>query len=103
MFRHHDALPTYRTELLNGSKDRVAFKDAEFRLIDSHLDPQSFEINDMDAWRSIHTLNPNKKPYIFKKDKNMTTENQTPTFREVYQSCFTNGVATSESTSIYHR
>ena len=101
MFRHHDALPTYRTELLNGSKGMAAFKDNDFKLIDSHLDPQSFEINDMDAWRSIHTLNPNKKPYIFKKDKNMTTENQAPTFREVYQACFTNGVATSESTSIY--
>lgn len=88
-------------ETFNGNIRLINQRDHDFVVINTHDDSgRPAYLTDMSAVKTIYTLNPNKLPKLTK-GKNMNDVHQHPSFREVYESCFTNGVATSESTSIH--
>ena len=93
-------------EICNRGIHVLDTSDSRFEIFNRITDGGSLFHCDMDAVRNLFTLNPHK---LIKGNQTMlnnpTNQNTVgfkhPTFREIYTSCFTNGVATSESTSIH--
>lgn len=88
-------------ETFNGDIRVYSQRDAGFEICNYRSDGERRFLIDMDAVKSIYNLNPNKLPKLTKERHIMNNLHHYPSFRDIYESCFTNGVATSESTSIH--